>query len=191
MTPLAEVKSFPFPVWSGIFEHRTKIGSAIWTFLWLIDRTTEERGDRGIVLGGSIVTAGMVARDLHFTRCTALRDLRRLREHGYIGKQRKAYGWSLWVENSKKFIVFSGKRGWQKCSPAVSKNARTVSKNARTVSKNAHSYKEDNSFSRHKEQISANALEKQPEQTPTLQTVDPYTQLGIVTPNNRAKAVGA
>ena len=39
--------SFPFRVWSGLLapEHHSQIGPALWTFLWLIRRTTRERTD--------------------------------------------------------------------------------------------------------------------------------------------------
>ena len=34
--------SHPIPVWNGIFDHFERIGIALWSFLWLIDRVTKE-----------------------------------------------------------------------------------------------------------------------------------------------------
>ena len=62
-------KTYPIPVSNGIFAHRNKIGSAIWVFLWLVDRTTKEveaSGGHfeGLVLGGSQIRSSLIARDL-------------------------------------------------------------------------------------------------------------------------------
>ncbi len=45
-SPMAD-QTFIVPVSSGIFAHCARIGIAVWVFLWMIDRTTQERPDAG------------------------------------------------------------------------------------------------------------------------------------------------
>jgi hypothetical protein len=45
--------SHPMPLWSGIMEHCGRIGSALWEFVWCLDKITEDRDGIGIVLGGT------------------------------------------------------------------------------------------------------------------------------------------
>ena len=61
---MSKNKSYPFPVWSGLLEHRAKMGPAIWEFLWCLDKITTETDGVGWVLGKQPVKAARIAKDL-------------------------------------------------------------------------------------------------------------------------------
>jgi DNA-binding transcriptional ArsR family regulator len=102
-------ESFYFPVYSGLLtaQHREKIGSAIWEFLWLISKVTkeiEEEGETwGIVLGGKPVKIAEIVADLGGNERNIRRNLAKLKEHGYIESKRAPYGEIFRVRKSKKF----------------------------------------------------------------------------------------
>jgi biotin operon repressor len=104
-------KSFPFRVWSGLLapEHRQRIGSAIWTFLWLVRRTTKEKAGIGTVLGGKPVKAREIARDLGIHPESVKRDIDRLRSEGYILTDRTSYGLQVYILRSKRWKKASDK----------------------------------------------------------------------------------
>lgn len=102
--------SFYFPVFSGLLtnEHKNKIGSALWEFLWLISKTTKEVVEDGetvgIVLGGKPVKVSEVVQDLGSNERTIRRNLTKLKDSGYIESTRTPYGEVFKVKNSKKFV---------------------------------------------------------------------------------------
>lgn len=99
-------KSYAVPVWNGILEHRDKIGPAIWTFLWLLDKITAEKDGVGTVLGGRPVTVAQIAADLKENEKTIRRQLKTLHEGHYIDRKLKAYGFVITVLKSRKFNAF-------------------------------------------------------------------------------------
>jgi hypothetical protein len=132
--------SFPIPVWNGIFDHRQKIGSAVWVFLWCIDRITLEEAGVGFVLNGAAVTAGRIARELHDSERTVRRHLKILSKQGYIALNRNPYGVAISVANSCKFGIWgSGKNG----PPVRKKIAIRSDKIAVTPDKSVQCNKED------------------------------------------------
>jgi hypothetical protein len=98
--------SYPIPVWNGIFDHRAKIGEAIWVFLWCIDRVTKEQSGVGFVLGGSVVTAGKIADELGYSDRTIRQHLHSLAGHGYITMKLAAHGFIITVAKSQKFNIW-------------------------------------------------------------------------------------
>ncbi|KYD12412.1 helix-turn-helix domain-containing protein [Saccharococcus caldoxylosilyticus] len=102
-------ESFYFPVYSGLLtaQHREKIGSAIWEFLWLISKVTKEVQEEGetwgIVLGGRPVKIAEIVADLGGNERNIRRNLAKLKEHGYIESKRAPYGEIFRVRKSKKF----------------------------------------------------------------------------------------
>ena len=96
-------RSYPIPVWNGIFEHREKIGPALWVYLWCLDRITKEESGIGFVLGSSPVTAERIAGDLHDCDRTVLRHLKSLAEHKYIRLKRTPHGFAI---SETQFVVF-------------------------------------------------------------------------------------
>ena len=93
-----------FRVWNGILEHRERMGTAIYVFLWMIDKTTIERNGEGSVLGGAPVKIEQIARDLGTTYRTVQRDIDNLEDQNYIERLRTPYGFRFTVLNSCKFL---------------------------------------------------------------------------------------
>jgi len=105
-------KSYPIPVWSGLLEHRKRMGSAIWEFIWCLDKITREHNEEngrmvGVILGGKPVKAEEIARDLKESAKTVERHLRRLVKNHYLLARRTPYGLVLSVTNSQKFGIWS------------------------------------------------------------------------------------
>src|SRR5205823_7018768 len=90
----------------GILDHRRKIGSAIWVFLWCLDRVTREESGSGFVLGGKVITAGQIAQEIDDCKRTVRRHLLSLAKSGYLMLQRVSYGFIITVNKSKKFGIW-------------------------------------------------------------------------------------
>lgn len=100
------------PVSSGLFEHKSRIGSAIWEFLWCIDSVTEEEVDEagerwGLVLGGAPIKHERIAEELDSSKSTVKRNLGILKAENYIVTVRVPYGEIIKVRKNKKEV---GKR---------------------------------------------------------------------------------
>lgn len=98
--------NYSFPVSNGLLtpEHRRSLGSALWEFLWFIDRTTcNDRDGCGLVLGGRPITYASIAQCLGCSERAVRTNCRRLAAHGYIRMQRAPHGLKVWVTKSKKF----------------------------------------------------------------------------------------
>ena len=83
-------------------KHRRRMGSALWEFLWLIDKVTREEDGRGLVLGGKPITCAEIARDLEMSERSVSTALQRLRGAGYIETHRRPVGVAIVVLKSKK-----------------------------------------------------------------------------------------
>ena len=101
--------SHPLPLWSGIMEHCRRIGPALWEFVWLIDKITEEVDGKGIVLGGAPIKIERIAGELERCERTVRRNLDRLQDEIYIERTRTPYGFTIRVRNSRKFQIWSSK----------------------------------------------------------------------------------
>jgi hypothetical protein len=108
---MTTAKTYIIPVSNGILDsrHRKRIGSAVWVFLFLIDKCTKEQEDNnggwlGLVLGGSPITARYIAEHLGECERSVRRHLKQLEDGGYIvvlSRQGEASGYA--VRKSKKF----------------------------------------------------------------------------------------
>jgi len=100
--------SHPFYVWSGLLDpkHKKKIGSAIWEFLWCINRITKEiknnDGTWGLVLGGKPIKAKEIEDDLGSHPQSIKESLRKLEASGYIKTIRTPHGQVIHVNKSKR-----------------------------------------------------------------------------------------
>jgi hypothetical protein len=100
---------FVIPVWNGLLEHCSKMGEAVWYFLWCLDRTTKEETSEigsdavGRVLGTMPCSDSDVAIALGVSKWTVRRWRLQLTEQGYITVTRTPIGYSIQVKNSKKF----------------------------------------------------------------------------------------
>lgn len=102
--------NYPIPVSNGIFDHREKVGSAIWLFLLLVDWTTVEQDGLGQVLGGKPVTTTKLKEVLRLEERQVRSQLQRLQSIGFIRLRRTSYGFVIEVLKSKKFIFRDRKK---------------------------------------------------------------------------------
>jgi hypothetical protein len=110
-----EKESRPIPVWNGVLEHRRKIKSALWEFVWCLDKITEEdETGTGWVLGKAPVKSARIAEDLEENEKTVRDNLIKLREGKYITLRRTPYGFVIGVSNSKKFGIWRSKESGEK-----------------------------------------------------------------------------
>ena len=118
-----EGKSHPLPVWSGILEHRNRLGLAIYEFIWCIDKVTREspaddagKSD-GVVLGGACVKLKDIARDLEEDYRTVQRNMDLLESENYITRKRTAYGFSIRIQACIFPLNFgSSANSWRSCA---------------------------------------------------------------------------
>jgi hypothetical protein len=107
---MAEGSPILFLVSNGLLEHAGRMGTAVWEYLWLIDKVTRDEDDgqgkfNGLVLGGRPVSAAGIARDLKEHVETAKRNLRKLEKGRYIVRRRLPENQcSFIVTNSKKWL---------------------------------------------------------------------------------------
>jgi predicted transcriptional regulator len=105
--------SYPFPMYSGIFEprHYKQIGSALWLFLWCVSSTTKdverEGVTWGVVLGNKPVRIFELEEIFGVTDKTIRSWIKTLEQHQYIKVTRAPYGLIFSVRNSKKFTLRS------------------------------------------------------------------------------------
>ena len=99
------MKGFGIYVQNDLLEpkHYEAIGSAIWIYLWCLDKMTSinEEGI-GIVLGGKPVKLEDIQKDLSLTDRTYTRYITRLQQNGYISTIRTPYGYIIKVTKAKK-----------------------------------------------------------------------------------------
>jgi hypothetical protein len=98
-------RAFDYPTFrvsSGLLasKHYEQIGTAIWEFLWCLDKQT---GPHGLVFGGRPVTLAQIADDLGAPERSTRRALGRLGQHRYIDVERAQRGLIIRVLNQKKF----------------------------------------------------------------------------------------
>lgn len=100
-----------FRVFSGLLtsEHRKRMGSALWTFLWLIDHITDEEEDEetgqrsGLVLYGNVTGYSEIGADLGMSKSTIKEQCEKLQREGYISMEPTARGSRFTVNRSKKW----------------------------------------------------------------------------------------
>jgi hypothetical protein len=99
-----------FLVSNGLLEHKPRMGAALWTYLWFVDKVTKDEPDGkgkfdGLVLGGIPFKAERIAHDLNDHVQTVLENVRKLEAEGYIIRKRHAGNLcSFIVTNSKKWF---------------------------------------------------------------------------------------
>jgi hypothetical protein len=99
------VKGFYISVANGLLtaDHRERMGSAVWEFMWCLDKITRvDVKGIGFVLGGKPVNLSDLSTQLGTVEMTTSRNLDRLEESGYILKLRTPYGIVIKVNKAKK-----------------------------------------------------------------------------------------
>lgn len=84
-------------------QHRRRMGTAVWEFMWCIDKVTkiDEKGV-GWVLGGKPVNLKDLSKSMDVGEDTISINLSKLEEQGYITKLRTPYGIVIKVLKTKK-----------------------------------------------------------------------------------------
>ena len=85
-------------------KHRKRMGSAVWEFMWILDKMTKidtEKGT-GLVLGGKPIKSKEISEDLGVSSRTVRGNLNKLEDNGYIETTRTPYGSRIKVINAKK-----------------------------------------------------------------------------------------
>jgi len=72
--------------------HRKRMGTAVWEFMWCLDKMTKIDGDVGYVLGGKPINLTDIAEDLGISINHISENLTKLENGGYITKKRTPYG---------------------------------------------------------------------------------------------------
>jgi DNA-binding transcriptional ArsR family regulator len=115
-------------------KHVKQMGSAVWLFMWVLDRMTSvNENGVGKVLGGKPITYEEVEVSLGMSRRTYSRWLDTLREAGYIETTRTPAGNSIKVNKAKKSFG-----GYAKSGTSVPK--RDVPKTSSDMPNVAHRY---------------------------------------------------
>lgn len=102
-TQISEPSVFWFPVYEGVFEHAPILKDAVWLFMWLIARTTDDGDGKGKVLGRIPIHDDRPAQELRFPVKTIRRWRRMLIRGGYIETIRTPYGFRYTLLKSKKW----------------------------------------------------------------------------------------
>ena len=88
--------------------HRQRMGSAVWEFMWLLDRMTSISEEQvGTVLGGRPIKTEEIVSSLGINRKYVNLHLRRLEQQGYVKILRTPHG--LVISLNKAFKVFGQK----------------------------------------------------------------------------------
>lgn len=79
------------PISSSILRNRRELSDAIWTFLWLINQTTQIRACQdgqleGLVSEGEKLKVELIAEDLGLSPSTVRRHIRVLQKAGLVRK---------------------------------------------------------------------------------------------------------
>lgn len=125
-----------FLVSNGLLEHKPRMGMAVWTYLWFLDKVTQDVPDRkgkfdGLVLGGIPFKAERIAHDLNDHVQTVLENVRKLEAEGYIVRKRHAGNLcSYIVTNSKKWFW---RRVSEKAQSRESENTHSKTDKAETL----------------------------------------------------------
>lgn len=109
--------------------HRAKMGSAVWEFMWFIDKVTKvDNKGMGWVLGGKPIKLEDMAKDLETHYMTISSNITKLEKAGYIKKIRTPYGLSIRVVQAKK--NFNKRLSENTDSKRLSENTYSHKKNA-------------------------------------------------------------
>lgn len=129
-------QSYPLPLWNGLLEHRGRMGSAIWEYIWCLDRITREENGIGFVNGGAPVKAKTIAKDFDVDEETVKRNLQRLSKKGYIQLCRTPYGRVIQVMNSLKFGIWvPHKRSYRNVASVSERGYKNVASEPREATK--------------------------------------------------------
>lgn len=118
--------------------HQKRIGSAVWEFMWLIDKVTRiEEDGMGWVLGGKPINLKDIADDLEIHESNVSRNLKKLVDGGYISINRTPYGLQIKVIRAKKNFKRIAKTPNLNCENAKSRCENAKSNKTVSVDSNS------------------------------------------------------
>jgi len=86
-------------------QHRKRMGTAVWEFMWCIDKVTRiDEDGTGYVLGGKPIQLSELASIMEVGEDTVSINLSKLEAEGYIEKTRTPYGIVIKVFKAKKIF---------------------------------------------------------------------------------------
>lgn len=84
-------------------KHRKKMGTAVWEFMWCLDKITKIDEDQiGWVLGGKPINLLDIKEDIGITEPKISKNLNKLQKEGYLKLKRTPYGLIISVNKAKK-----------------------------------------------------------------------------------------
>lgn len=125
-------------------EHKKKMGSAVWEFMWCLDKMTriDDKG-RGVVLGGKPIKLEEIGMG-HDN--TTSRNMHKLEDEGYITTTRTPFGMVIYINKPKKKFNKSEKsptNNGDSLKPVIHQKWESPTGNGESPTNNG-GYKEDN-----------------------------------------------
>jgi DNA-binding MarR family transcriptional regulator len=97
------MQGFYIEISNGLLRgHRKRMGTAVWEFMWLLDKMTKIDGEVGFVLGGKPIKLKEIAEDLETNEVNISKNLNKLKLQGYIQIIRTGRGLIIKVIKAKK-----------------------------------------------------------------------------------------
>lgn len=110
-------------------RHRKRMGSAVWEFMWLLDKITKiDDYGNGYVLGGKAINLEDISKDLGTHSSSVSENLSKLEKEDYIERTHTPYGISIKLKKAKK-------RFGQKTKPSSEKTKGDSEKTKPTIYK--------------------------------------------------------
>ena len=99
------MKGFYIEITNNLLEkkHRKKMGSAVWEFMWCLDKITKiDEDGMGWILGGKPINLKDLRKELGITEPKISKNLNKLKNEGYLNLRRTPYGLVISVNKAKK-----------------------------------------------------------------------------------------
>lgn len=122
-----ETANFYITIKNGLIKdgHRQRMGSAVWEFMWILDKITKiDEDGMGWVLGGKSIKLSEIKKDLFTHETHISENLNKLKKEGYINLINSGHG--LIIQVNKAFKRFS-----QKAKAGLAKRQKLVSEKAK------------------------------------------------------------
>jgi DNA-binding Lrp family transcriptional regulator len=99
------MKGFYIEITNNLLEpkHRKQMGTAVWEFMWCLDKITKIDDDQiGWVLGGKPIQLREIKNNIGITEPKISQNLNKLQAAGYLNIQRTQYGVVISINRAKK-----------------------------------------------------------------------------------------
>lgn len=129
---LPPMKGYGIEVKNNLLEpkHRKRIGTALWEYLWCLDKMTAIRSDGiGLVMGGNVIKLDDLERDLGTKGRHISYSLHKLHDEGYIRLTRTPNGFTIAVAKAHKRF---GNKTARKVTSQTAKNVSSDRKKGNT-----------------------------------------------------------